>query len=47
MRSRRVLLVGYEDQDNLGIRYLSSRLLEDGHETRIVAFGNDPGPLLA
>jgi len=47
MRSRRVLLVGYEDQDNLGIRYLSSRLLADGHETRIVAFGNDPGPLLA
>jgi anaerobic magnesium-protoporphyrin IX monomethyl ester cyclase len=47
VRSRRVLLVGYEDQDNLGIRYLSSRLLEDGHETRIVAFGNDPGPLLA
>ncbi len=44
---RRVLLVGYEDQDNLGIRYLSSRLLQDGHHTRIVAFGTDPGPLLA
>jgi len=43
---RRILLVGYEDQDNLGIRYLSSRLLSDGHHTRIVAFGNDPGPLL-
>jgi radical SAM superfamily enzyme YgiQ (UPF0313 family) len=44
--SRRILLVGYEDQDNLGIRYLSSRLLLDGHHTRIVAFNNDPGPLL-
>ena len=43
---RRVLLVGYEDQDNLGIRYLSSRLLQDGHHTRIVAFGDDPEPLL-
>jgi radical SAM superfamily enzyme YgiQ (UPF0313 family) len=45
-RPRRVLLVGYEDQDNLGIRYLSSRLLEEGHHTRIVAFGTDPAPLL-
>jgi B12 binding protein/radical SAM family protein len=44
--TRRVLLVGFEDQDNLGIRYLSGRLLEDGHETSIVAFGRDPGPLL-
>jgi anaerobic magnesium-protoporphyrin IX monomethyl ester cyclase len=43
---RRILLVGFEDQDNLGIRYLSGRLLQDGHETRIVAFGRDPGPLL-
>lgn len=43
---RHVLLVGYEDQDNLGIRYLSSRLLQQGHHTRIVAFGHDPGPLL-
>jgi len=43
---RRVFFVGYEDQDNLGIRYLSSRLLQHGHQTRIVAFGNDPGPLL-
>ncbi|MBL8482597.1 MAG: B12-binding domain-containing radical SAM protein [Rhodocyclaceae bacterium] len=44
---RHVLLVGYEDQDNLGVRYLSSRLLADGHHTRIVAFGSDPEPLLA
>lgn len=43
----RVLLVGYEDQDNLGIRYLSSRLLRDGHHTRILAFGTDSTALLA
>lgn len=43
---RRIVLVGYEDQDNLGIRYLSSRLLRDGHHTRIVAFGDDPARLL-
>ena len=46
MKQRRIVLVGYEDQDNLGIRYLSSRLLRDGHHTRIVAFGDDPAYLL-
>lgn len=46
MKQRRIVLVGYEDQDNLGIRYLSSRLLRDGHHTRIVAFGDDPAHLL-
>lgn len=45
--NRRILLVGYEDQDNLGIRYLSGRLLRDGHHTRIVAFADDPDILLA
>lgn len=44
--ARRVLLVGYQDQDNLGLRYLSGRLLRDGHATRIVSFGEDAGPLL-
>lgn len=44
---RRILLVGFEDQDNLGIRYLSSRLLRDGHHTKIMGFGTDPGPLVA
>jgi radical SAM superfamily enzyme YgiQ (UPF0313 family) len=43
---RRVLLVGFEDQDNLGIRYLSSRLLADGHHTRIAVFNTDAAPLL-
>jgi anaerobic magnesium-protoporphyrin IX monomethyl ester cyclase len=31
-----VVLVGFEDQDNLGLRYLSSRLRQAGHATRIV-----------
>jgi anaerobic magnesium-protoporphyrin IX monomethyl ester cyclase len=43
---RRVLLVGYEQQDNLGVRYLSSRLLADGHHTRIATFSENPAPLL-
>lgn len=33
----RVLLVGHQDQDNLGLRYLSSRLRRDGHVVRIVS----------
>jgi anaerobic magnesium-protoporphyrin IX monomethyl ester cyclase len=32
----RVVLVGFEDQDNLGLRYLSSRLRQAGHESKIV-----------
>lgn len=41
-----VVLVGYEDQDNLGLRYLSSRLREGGHRTKIVAFGKGADPIL-
>ena len=42
----RVTLVGFEDQDNLGLRYLSSRLRERGHRTRIVTVTSGPGPVL-
>lgn len=45
--SARVLLVGFEDQDNLGLRYLSSRLQQAGHRTKIVAFGRGAAPVLA
>lgn len=40
----RVVLVGFEDQDNLGLRYLSSRLRQAGHQTRIVTItdGHEP-----
>lgn len=46
MPKARVLLVGFEDQDNLGLRYLSSRLRQEGHRTRIVAVSGGPGPVL-
>jgi hypothetical protein len=43
----RVQLIGYEDQDNLGLRYLSARLRQAGHETRIFALGDDTDALVA
>jgi radical SAM superfamily enzyme YgiQ (UPF0313 family) len=43
----RVVLVGFEDQDNLGLRYLSSRLRQSGHDVRIVALTGDPRSVLA
>jgi anaerobic magnesium-protoporphyrin IX monomethyl ester cyclase len=44
VQSAQVVLVGYEDQDNLGLRYLSSCLRQAGHRTRIItiADGYDP-----
>ncbi len=42
----RVLLVGYEDQDNLGLRYLSSRLKGAGHAVRLVAVSGGPEPVI-
>jgi radical SAM superfamily enzyme YgiQ (UPF0313 family) len=44
-RSGRVLLVGFQEQDNLGLRYLASSLREAGHEVRIESFGADAAPL--
>jgi anaerobic magnesium-protoporphyrin IX monomethyl ester cyclase len=43
----RVLLVGYEDQDNLGLRYITSRLRVDGHDVRFVGFRDGAAPILA
>lgn len=45
-KKARVVLVGFEDQDNLGLRYLSSRLKQEGHETRIVHITGKPDPVL-
>jgi anaerobic magnesium-protoporphyrin IX monomethyl ester cyclase len=46
--SRRcVLLVGYQDQDNLGLRYLSARLREAGYPTRIATLTGTTDELLA
>ena len=46
LRPARVLLVGFQDQDNLGLRYLASSLRAAGHEIRIESFGAGAGPLL-
>ncbi len=45
-RAGRVLLVGFQDQDNLGLRYLASSLRVAGHDVRIESFGIDPTPLV-
>ncbi len=42
----RVLLVGFQDQDNVGLRYLASSLQEAGHHFRIESFGSDPRALM-
>ncbi|MGA7237874.1 MAG: radical SAM protein [Bryobacteraceae bacterium] len=42
----RVLLVGFQDQDNLGLGYLASSLKAAGHEVRIETFAADFVPLL-
>jgi anaerobic magnesium-protoporphyrin IX monomethyl ester cyclase len=42
----RVLLVGFQDQDNLGLGYLASCLRVAGHEVCIETFEADPQPLL-
>jgi anaerobic magnesium-protoporphyrin IX monomethyl ester cyclase len=47
VRPARVLLVGYEDQDNLGLRYLASRLRQAGHAPRLVAFSEGPDAVIA
>ncbi|MBT3206463.1 MAG: B12-binding domain-containing radical SAM protein [Gammaproteobacteria bacterium] len=41
MTRGRVLLIGYEDQDNLGLRYLSSRLKQHDHQTMMVKMTGD------
>lgn len=45
-RPARVLLVGFQDQDNLGLRYLASSLRAAGDEARIETFGPDAAPLV-
>ena len=37
----RVVLVGFQDQDNLGLRYLQSAARHHGHDCRIVTYAND------
>jgi anaerobic magnesium-protoporphyrin IX monomethyl ester cyclase len=43
----RVVLVGFQDQDNLGLRYLQSAARHHGHDCRIVTYANDAERLAA
>src|ERR1044071_6908980 len=43
---QRALLVGFQDQDNLGLRYLMSAALGAGGHRDIVTYQSDPAPLL-
>lgn len=43
---QRVLLVGFQDQDNLGLRYLMSAVHAAGHDVDIVTYASDIAPLL-
>src|SRR5262249_13965433 len=46
MPDKRVLLVGYEDRDNLGLRYLKSSVTRAGHSASMMTYQSDPAPLL-
>jgi len=46
MPDKRVLLVGYEDRDNLGLRYLKSSAARAGHSATIMTYQSDPARLI-
>jgi radical SAM superfamily enzyme YgiQ (UPF0313 family) len=46
-RGLRLLLVGFQDQDNLGVRYLASAVRHYGHTSDIVTYEDDPSALCA
>ena len=43
----RVVLVGFQDQDNLGLRYLQSAARHHGHDCRVVTYATDAERLAA
>ena len=45
-RPQRVLLIGYQDQDNLGLRYLMSSVNASGHQAGIMTYGSEPDRIL-
>lgn len=45
-RRQKVLLVGFQDQDNLGLRYLMSAVNASGHHAAIMTYGSDPETIL-
>jgi radical SAM superfamily enzyme YgiQ (UPF0313 family) len=44
--SSSVILVGFQDQDNLGLRYLMSAVQSAGFQAQIVTYQSDPEPLV-
>lgn len=43
---QKVLLIGFQDQDNLGLRYLMSAVNASGHQAAIMTYGSDPEAIL-
>ena len=43
----KVVLVGFQDQDNLGLRYLMATVADVGHQVEIITYQTDPTPLLS
>jgi len=44
-RPQKVLLLGFQDQDNLGLRYLMSAVNASGHQASIMTYASDPEPI--
>jgi len=40
------LLIGFQDQDNLGLRYLVSAVHQAGFTAEIITYQSDPEPLM-
>lgn len=45
-RQQKILLIGFQDQDNLGLRYLMSTVNASGHQAFIMTYRSDPGEIL-
>jgi len=45
-RAQTVLLIGFQDQDNLGLRYLMSAVNDSGHRASIMTYGSDADAIL-
>lgn len=45
-RAQNVLLIGFQDQDNLGLRYLMSAVNDSGHHASIMTYGSDADAIL-
>ncbi|MDT4965638.1 MAG: anaerobic magnesium-protoporphyrin monomethyl ester cyclase [Acidobacteriota bacterium] len=45
-RRQKVLLIGFQDQDNLGLRYLMSTVSASGHQAFIMTYRSNPDEIL-